>query len=239
LWAKRKKIGVNLDRIKDAAEKSEWVRGMIKYEELDNGEIHLPQTDPETFKNFLKILRDDKSAMAGNLEDVMDVLCLSHMWDFPEVISKCCDHYRSKILVNYNFIFSNVAMLDLENTLDEDSFYLLKWNVKEAFNKKCYLKWGTPAWIRVLECNNISLDEIAIFKAVQEWQKTNNICLWEVRRLMPLIRFSSMKKADFEKYVPFSGFLEESEIDNIRKQPGSFNSTPRRFELGIDDGIDF
>lgn len=47
---------VDLNKIKDAAEKSEWVKGMLKYEGCSNGEIHLPQTDPDTFKNFIKVM---------------------------------------------------------------------------------------------------------------------------------------------------------------------------------------
>jgi hypothetical protein len=41
--------------------------------------------------------------------------------------------------------------------------------------------------------------------------------MWDITRLMKLIRFPLMPEDDFENHVPASGFLHETQINNIRK----------------------
>lgn len=63
------------------------------------------------------------------MEEMMSVLLQAHMWDFSDVVKKCCQFFSAKVQDHYNFIFNNTATLDLKNDLDDDAFFLLKWFV--------------------------------------------------------------------------------------------------------------
>ncbi|OXA56678.1 uncharacterized protein LOC110845564 [Folsomia candida] len=229
----------------EASFASPWAKAMIKYEG-SSGKFNLPETDPNMFKIFLKILSDKQPPeISASMEEMMSVLLQAHMWDFSDVVKKCCQFFSAKVQDHYNFIFNNTATLDLKNDLDDDAFFLLKWNIRKEFECNNYLEWNSLTWMRILMDDYLNLEEIVIFKALQSWKNFKDVSMWEVRRLVAFVRFPLISKEDFEKYVAISGILDDLQVENLRNYylerniDSGFNCTPRKFKLGIHNGVEF
>ncbi len=59
-------------------------------------------------------------------EEIIDIIYQAHMWELSNVVEKCCQFFIPKTFHNYNDIFNSIGILDLQNNLDEQAFFLLK-----------------------------------------------------------------------------------------------------------------
>ncbi|CAH3110138.1 unnamed protein product [Pocillopora meandrina] len=198
--------------------------------------IELPDCEYESLLELFRYIYSDEVALNGS--NVMRVLYLAKKYMVPSLAEEC-SKYLLKNLDPSN-VFSILPSIQKyqEKDLVEQCWKLIDEKTKEALRTDEFATIQRSLLNEVIIRDNLSVDEIDLFKAVDLWATkecerqgieahgdTKRRILGE--QIVKAIRFPTMKEADFAGAVLDSDILTKHEIISIFKY---FNSITKSVE---------
>ena len=198
--------------------------------------IELPDCEYESLLELFRYIYSDEVALNGS--NVMRVLYLAKKYMVPSLAEEC-SKYLLKNLDPSN-VFSILPSIQKyqEKDLMERCWKLIDEKTKEALRTDEFATIQRSLLKEVIIRDNLSVDEIDLFKAVDLWATkecerqgieahgdTKRRILGE--QIVKAIRFPTMKEVDFAGVVLDSDILTKQEIISIFKY---FNSITKSVE---------
>lgn len=202
-------------------------------------EIHLPDCDADSFKEFLSFLYCDEVCICE--DTVIQLLYLAKKYMVPSLHEMAKKRLHS--MINATSVFE---ILPLILHLDEDDLVDQCWKVididtEQAINQDSFYEIERDLLEKVLERDELTIREVNLFGRVLDWAKVrqnppesdgkdSNIRDILGEKIIRLLRFSTMSFNEFTCLVSTTGVLNEKEVSAITQfYQGFCQEIPKEF----------
>lgn len=202
-------------------------------------EIHLPDCDADSLKEFLSFLYCDEVRICE--DTVIQLLYLAKKYMVPLLHEMAKKRLHSMINATSVFeILPSVIHLD-EGDLVEQCWKVIDIDTEQAINQDSFYEIERDLLEKVLERDELTIREVNLFVRVLDWAKVrqnlpesdgkeSNIRDILGEKMIRLLRFSTMSFTEFTSLVSNSGVLKEKELNAITQFYGGFcQETPKEF----------
>ena len=186
--------------------------------------IELPDCDYEGLLELFRYMYSDKANLSGS--NVMGVLYLAKKYMVPSLTEECSKYLLNNLNPSNVFSILPSAQKYEDKDLMERCWKLIDEKTKEALNTDEFATIEMSLLKEVIIRDNLSVDEIDLFKAVDLWATeqckrqgleavgaTKRNILGE--EIVKAIRFPIMKLEDFSSVVLASDVLTKEEIVSL------------------------
>ena len=186
--------------------------------------IELPDCDYEGLLELFRYMYSDKANLSGS--NVMGVLYLAKKYMVPSLAEECSKYLLNNLNPSNAFSVLPSAQKYEDKDLMERCWKLIDEKTKEALNTDEFATIEMSLLKEVIIRDNLSVDEIDLFKAVDLWATeeckrqgleavgaTKRNILGE--EIVKAIRFPIMKLEDFSSVVLASDVLTKEEIVSL------------------------
>ena len=186
--------------------------------------IELPDCDYEGLLELFRYMYSDKANLSGS--NIMGVLYLAKKYMVPSLAEECSKYLLNNLNPSNVFSILPSAQKYQEKDLMERCWKLIDEKTKEALNTDEFATIERSLLKEVITRDNLSVDEIDLFKAVDLWATeeckrqgveavgaTKRNILGE--EIVKAIRFPIMKLEDFSSVVLASDVLTKEEIVSL------------------------
>ena len=186
--------------------------------------IELPDCDYESLLELFRFMYSDEVNLSGS--NIMGVLYLAKKYMVPSLAEKCSEYLLKNLDPSNVFSILPSAQKYQEKDLMERCWKLIDEKTKEALNTDEFATIERSLVKEVIIRDNLSVDEIDLFKAVDLWATeeckrqgleavgaTKRRILGE--EIVKAIRFPIMKLEDFSSVVLASDVLTKEEIVSL------------------------
>ena len=209
--------------------------------------IELPDCDYEGLLELFRYMYSDKANLSGS--NVMGVLYLAKKYMVPSLTEECSKYLLNNLNPSNVFSVLPSAQKYEDKDLMERCWKLIDEKTKEALNTDEFATIERSLLKEVIIRDNLSVDEIDLFKAVDLWATeeckrqgleavgaTKRNILGE--EIVKAIRFPIMKLEDFSSVVLASDVLTKEEIVSLVRHLTSvstsgFSETTRSSFSGV------
>ena len=209
--------------------------------------IELPDCDYEGLLELFRYMYSDKANLSGS--NVMGVLYLAKKYMVPSLAEECSKYLLNNLNPSNAFSVLPSAQKYEDKDLMERCWKLIDEKTKEALNTDEFATIERSLVKEVIIRDNLSVDEIDLFKAVDLWATeeckrqgleaggaTKRRILGE--EIVKAIRFPIMKLEDFSSVVLASDVLTKEEIVSLVRHLTSvstsgFSETKRSSFSGV------
>ena len=209
--------------------------------------IELPDCDYEGLLELFRYMYSDKANLSGS--NVMGVLYLAKKYMVPSLSEECSKYLLNNLNPSNAFSVLPSAQKYEDKDLMERCWKLIDEKTKEALNTDEFATIEMSLLKEVIIRDNLSVDEIDLFKAVDLWATeeckrqgleaggaTKRRILGE--EIVKAIRFPIMKLEDFSSVVLASDVLTKEEIVSLVRHLTSvstsgFSETTRSSFSGV------
>ena len=209
--------------------------------------IELPDCDYEGLLELFRYMYSDKANLSGS--NVMGVLYLAKKYMVPSLTGECSKYLLNNLNPSNVFSILPSAQKYEDKDLMERCWKLIDEKTKEALNTDEFATIEMSLLKEVIIRDNLSVDEIDLFKAVDLWATeeckrqgleaggaTKRRILGE--EIVKAIRFPIMKLEDFSSVVLASDVLTKEEIVSLVRHLTSvstsgFSETTRSSFSGV------
>jgi len=194
---------------------------MLYPSEHSDGKVTLPVevpisgAEPKAFMGLLRAIYSDKVDIDSN--NIQDCIQLAKKYQIEKLQVVCAEFMEADVSIE------NVCELyELAPSLLDDKDFGLNFieeNTEQVLETEGFLKLSAPRLINLLESNELSVDEFALWKAVLKWgaaeckrqgkEGTTDQVKEVLTRITPLIRFPIMQLEDIAGQIAPSGFVSQ------------------------------
>lgn len=210
-------------------------------------EIHLPDCDVDSLKEFLSYLYCDEVCICE--DTVIQLLYLAKKYMVPSLHEMARQKLRRMINVATVFeILPSILQID-EEDLVEQCWKVIEFDTEQAINQDSFCEIERDLLEKVLERDELTIREVDLFGRVLDWARTRqkqlesdsnrvNI-IREIlgEKIILLLRFSAMSFIEFNGLVCCSGVLTEKEVSTMTHfYHGFCQESPKDFSKSFPRG---
>ena len=187
--------------------------------------IRLPDTDEESFEEFLRFLYTDDCKITA--ENVVGIMYLAKKYLISSLTEKCCEILEASIKPDNVFVVLEQAVQFDEKELEAKCWGVVSDHTLECLNTEAFNNIGLHSLNALLKKETLAVTEVELFQAILKWADSEcvrqrlNVKDDKTARRRVLgdsvyeIRFLTMSLENVMKYVSTTGILTDTEIVSI------------------------
>ena len=198
--------------------------------------IHLPDTDRESLKAFLRYLYTDETP--GTAELALKVMYLAHKYMITALTKECISIVKPKVSPANAFSMIRYAMLVDEESLIDTAWKIVDSQTREVIKPENFCDLDGSLLSDFLKRDSLRITEVELFRAVLKWTesqcKKREMEVTEVNRRSVLgdaiyrLRFLAMSQDEFlQEVVPAKLLDSQDTLSILQKLLGHDSDTLR------------
>lgn len=213
---------------------------------MEEGDVLLPETSPDAFRDFLKFCYLDEVNL--NLEHIVEIMDLTNKYCMPECLAVCGSFWAKNLSLDDICWAYHWAIFYQESEFKEFCERKISAYPQLVFESSSFLRSDHTVLDHILQLDSLLCDETIVFGACLEWARSaceradlnsndiNNLRIY-LKDSLYKIRYGSMSAQEFRDHMDkYDGiFTDVKEYEDVIRmlsgstelKTGQFNPNPR------------